>query len=189
MKKDLIISGVVGAAVIVVVGLFTFSVKPQLGGDFAGGVVPSQLFSASVATQSVTPVLANLYVNGGISIGGTAAANQTVQQYTATTSYPAAAVTLGPVSASTSTTSTTVTVPFGGFTVGDPCSEIFYNGASSTAPVVSYDANITAAGTGTATATVIFFNAASTAVTFNVTSSAASGATSTIKVTCRHAGV
>jgi hypothetical protein len=190
MKKDLIISAVAGAAIALVVGgIFVFTRPAQLAGDFPGGIVPSNLFTASAANNSVTPVLSNLLVNGAVSAGGTAAANQTVQQFTATTSYPTAStVTLGPVSASTSTTSTSINIPFGGFSIGDPCSEIFYNGASSSAPLVSYDGNITAVGSGSATATVIFFNASSSSVVFNTTSSA-TGASSTLKVTCRHAGV
>src|SRR5580692_5415529 len=71
--------------------------------------------------------------------------------------------------------------------IADPCSEIFYNGVSSTS-LVSFDANITAVGNGTATATIIFFNAANSTTTFTVTSTA-TGASSTLKATCRHAGV
>jgi hypothetical protein len=149
--------------------------------------VPTNLFTASAANNSVTPVLSNFYVNGGISAGGVAPANQTAFQYTATTSYPSSAVTLGPTSATTSTRSTSLTVTAGGFSIGDPCSEIFYNGVSSTS-LVSFDGNITAVGNGTATATIIFFNAANSTTTFTVTSTA-TGASSTLKATCRHAGV
>jgi hypothetical protein len=176
---------------VVVVGLLVigfFHGGILTGGDFAGGIVPSQLFTANSGANSVTPILSNVLVPGAVSIGGTSANYQTAAQYTATTSYPASAITLGPNGATTSTTSTSITVPSGAFSVGDPCSEIFYNGASSTAPIVSYDGNITAVGSGTATATVIFFNASSGSVTFNPTSTV-TGVSSTLKVTCRHAGV
>jgi hypothetical protein len=85
--------------------------------------------------------------------------------------YPASAVTVGSTSAMTSTTSTSLTVAAGGFSIGDPCGEIFYNGVSSTS-LVSFDSNITAVGNGTATATTIFFNAANSTTTFTVTSTA-----------------
>lgn len=186
--KQTIIGAVVGAAVAVLAVIGLHAVAPQLLGDFAGGIAPSQLLTANVSASSLTPVLSNFYVPGTISYGGTAVANQTVQQYTATTSYPsAAAVTLGNISQTSSTASTTVSIPFGGFSTGDPCSEIYYNGVPPSGNV-SFDANITTSTASAATATVLFMNVAGANVTFNTTSSY-TGASSTLKLTCRHAGV
>jgi|SRR5580693_2087346 hypothetical protein len=122
MKKYLIIAGVVVVAVVAVV---VFRSSPQLGGDFPGGVLPTNFFTGSDAAGYVYPVgsLA-LGAPNGVYVGGLAANNETVLQYTATTSYPlGSAITL-----TTSTpTSTSLYIPVAGFSIGDPCSEIPYN--------------------------------------------------------------
>lgn len=178
------IIAVVVVLVLAFVGIKVFT--PALGGDFAGGIVPSQLFTANSSQNSVTPVLSNLYLNGGVSVGGTAAANQIPVIYTATTSYPSTAVTLGGFTASTSTTSTSFAFSASGFSVGDAC-EVGYNGATTTS-AFGLDALITAVSGNNVTATVTFWNGASTAITLTVTSTV-TGASSTIKTTCFHTGV
>jgi hypothetical protein len=81
-----IVAGVVVAVLVagIFVGAKVFA--PQLAGDFAGGIT-SNLLTCSAGTNSCTPNLSNFYVNGGISAGGTAAANQVTMMYTATTTY------------------------------------------------------------------------------------------------------
>jgi hypothetical protein len=184
-KNYLIVAGAVVVALVAAVVVFHSS--PQLAGDFAGGIQPGPLFTCNVSTNSCTPNLSNLYVNGATSVGGTIPNNQITVLYTATTSYPAVALTLGSISATTSTTSTNIGIPVAGFSVGDPCSAISYNGASSSA-LISYDGNITAAGTNNATATILFMNVGTSTTTFTVTSTA-TGVSSTLKATCIHTGV
>ena len=46
-----------------------------LGGDFAGGVTPSQLWTGNAAAGSVSPVLPNLALNGNITETNNAAVN------------------------------------------------------------------------------------------------------------------
>ena len=55
-------------------------------------------------------------------------------------------------------------------------------------PGVSYDGNITAVGNSAATSATVIFFGATTNQTFTVTSTA-TGVSSTLKVTCRHAGM
>lgn len=190
--KDYLYAGLTGAVAVclgVFVGLFLYAKSvPQTGGDFAGGVVPVQLLTANVSTNSVTPVLSNLYLNGAVSVGGTEAGNQITAFYTATTSYPAASATLGAITASTSTTSTNITFTAPGFAVGDYCN-VSYNGATTTS-AFGMDGEITAYSTSTnqATATVTFWNGSSSAITFTPTSSF-TGVSSTVKATCYHTGV
>src|SRR4051794_14203575 len=84
-----IVGGLVG-------GFILTKVAPLVGGDFAGGITPSQLFTASVSggvsnNGYVTPVgsLA-LLSNGAIGAGGTSANNAVTVLYTAVANYPAA---------------------------------------------------------------------------------------------------
>jgi hypothetical protein len=180
-----ILAGIAG----LVIGFFVGkALLPQLGGDFAGGIVPGNVWVCSAATQSCTPVngVPNLYLNGAISVGGTAANNQIPVVYTATTSYPATAFNLGPIQGTTSTTSTSQSFTAPGFSVGDAC-EVSYNGASTTG-AFGADAFVTAVSGNAVTTTATFWNGGSSAITMNVTSSA-TGASSTLKVTCFHTGV
>jgi hypothetical protein len=182
---------VLGIVAVLVVGFLGWkALQPQTGGDFAGGITPSQLFTANSSANSITPVLSNLYLTGGVSVGGTAAANQIPVIYTATTQFPATTtLTLGPIQATTSTTSTAVSFSASGFAIGDAC-EVFYNGNGTSTTAFGADGFITAysTSTGAATATVTFWNGNSAAITFTVTSTV-TGVSSTIKTTCFHTGV
>lgn len=179
--KKLVIGGIVAVVLAFFVGSAIQS-QTLRGGDFAGGIVPSQLFTANGSTNGVTPV-----GNLNIGFGGTAAANQIVTVYTAVANYPAATnVTLGGFTAATSTTSTAVSFSASGFSVGDSC-EIAYNGATTTS-AFGADAFVTAVSGNNATATVTFWNGASSAITLTPTSSA-TGVSSTLKATCFHTGV
>jgi hypothetical protein len=181
MNLKTLLAGAFGGAVIVVAAFFigTHSVT-QTGGDFAGGIVPSQLFTANAGTNSVTPNLSNLLVNGAVSAGGVAAANQITVQYTGTTVYPGTSTVLGPLGAATSTTSTVVSFTSAGFTVGDSC-EVFYALTNPTATwPVFLSANVTAVSGSLVSSTVSFQNGSSSQQTLN---------SSTLKVTCSHTGV
>lgn len=158
------------------------------GGDFAGGITPSQFFTGNASTNSVTPNLSNLYLNGGISVGGTGANNQIPVVYTATTAYPVSSnVNLGPLVSSTSTATTTVSFNAAGFSVGDAC-EISYNGVTSTPDAFGADGFVTAVSGNAVTTTVTFWNGAGRVTTLTVTSTVTS-ASSTLKATCFHTGV
>jgi len=189
--KEYLKAGLVGAVAIFLGGFLALRfgpvAAPQTGGDFAGGIQPSQLFSANVTTNSVTPNLSNLYVNGAVSVGGTGANNQVTAFYTATTAYPTAAVTLGPVTASTSTTSTAESFNAPGFSVGDAC-EVAYNGNGTSTLPFGADAFISAVSGNAVTATVTFWNGNTANLTLTVTSTV-TGASSTLKTTCFHTGV
>jgi hypothetical protein len=201
MNKTLIgfvaVVGVLGLAIGFGVG---WSAKPaaQTGGDFPGGQAPSQLLSASVSGGAgsgyVTPV-GNLAMlpTGAIGAGGQAANNAVTEIYTAVATYPwtpssTSAITLGPIQSTTSTAVTQLAFTSAGFVVGDAC-EVFYNGASTTATQgFGADAFVTAVSGNAVTSTVTFWNGATSTIPLNVTSTA-SGVTSTLKVTCFHAGV
>jgi hypothetical protein len=186
MNKYLIAGLVVVAVVAGAVGSYLVQ-TPLLGGDFAGGITPSQLFTASTATNSVSPILSNMLVPGAVSAGGVAANNQITVAYTATTSYPTVgSSTLGPVTANTSATTTQVTLIAAGFAVGDAC-EVAYN-AGPTSTAFGADAFVTAVNGGTATATVTFWNGGIATTTLNATSTV-TGVSSTLKTTCFHTGV
>ena len=178
-KKYLALIGIVVIAGALYLGLA--SNKPLLGGDFAGGIVPNQLFTANTATNGITPI-----GNLSVGFGGTAAANQIPVVYTATTSYPAAQVTLGPITANNSATSTSFAFNASGLSVGDSC-EVAYNGNTSTA-AFGADAFVTAVNGNAVTSTVTFWNGSTASTTLNVTSTA-TGASSTLKATCFHTGV
>jgi hypothetical protein len=180
-KKYLALTGFAVIAVVGAVYLSLSSNKPLLGGDFAGGILPSQLFTANTATNGITPI-----GNLSIGFGGTAAANLIPVLYTATTAYPAATVTLGPLVSSTSTTSTVLSFIAPGFSVGDGC-EVAYNGTTSTLPFGA-DAFVTAVNGNSVSTTATIWNGAGSIITLTPTSSA-TGVSSTLKVTCFHTGV
>jgi hypothetical protein len=181
----LVVASIIGGAVSgFAVNKLTSSI---LGGDFAGGIVPSQLFSANASTNSVTPNLSNLLVPGAVSVGGVAANNQIPIVWTATTSYPAAATTLGPIQATTSTTSTAISFTAAGFSVGDAC-EITYNGTGTSTTPFGADGFVTAVNGNAVTTTVTFWNGNSASLTLTVTSTV-TGVSSTLKATCFHPGV
>jgi len=173
---------ILSVAAVVLVGVFGYqSLATKLGGDFAGGVTPTQLFTPNVSTGGITPV-----GNLSIGFGGTAAANQITALYTATTAYPSAIVNLGSILSSTSTTSTVVSFTASGFSVGDACN-VAYNGASTTG-AFGADSFVTAVSGNNISATVTFWNGLSSVVPLNVTSTA-TGVSSTLKTTCFHTGV
>ena len=182
-KSTQIIFWLVVAVLIAVAG-FQFvagGVTPMLGGDFAGGVTPTNLLTASVSNGGVTPV-----GNLAFGFGGTAPANQIVTLYTATEAYPATAFNLGAITNATSATSTSFGFTASGFSVGDPC-EVGYNGATTTS-AFGADAFVTAVSGNAVTTTVTFWNGSSAAITLTATSSA-TGVSSTLKTTCFHTGV
>jgi hypothetical protein len=191
MKDKLILGGVVLVAVFL--GVLALRLVPvQTGGDFPMGNVPTQLMTGvdspvGSAPGYVQPVggLA-LLSPGGVGAGGTAAANNVTVIYTATTTYPAATVTLGGITAATSTTSTVVSYTACGFSVGDAC-EASYNGGPTSTPFGA-DSFVSAVSGCAVSATVTFWNGASSAVTLLQTSTA-TGVSSTLKDTCFHTGV
>ena len=181
------------ALAVVCVGGWAIANKPQLGGDFAGGQVPSNLWTGSAATNSVSPITSNVFIPGAVSAGGVGANNQVTIVYTAVTTYPwtpssTGGILLGPVSATTSTTSTVLAFNATGFAVGDAC-EVAFNGTTSSLPFGA-DAFVTSVATATnaVSATVTFWNGANQIIGFNNTSTG-SGVTSTLKTTCFHTGV
>ena len=64
------------------VGAWAIANKPQVGGDFAGGVVPSNLWTGSAATNSVSPITSNVLVPGAVSAVGVGANNQVTITFT-----------------------------------------------------------------------------------------------------------
>jgi hypothetical protein len=185
-NTKLIITGLV--AVVLSVFIANYG-QPLLGGDFAGGIVPSQLFSANTATQSITPLngVPNLLLNGNISVGGVSANNQVTDVYTAVETYPwtqssTSAIVIA--SGTTNTTSTSFAFNAPGFAVGDPC-EVQYSGTTSTL----YTQGFVSAVNGSAvTTTVTFLNSTLASITMTVTSTV-TGVTSTVKSTCIATGV
>jgi hypothetical protein len=138
----------------------------QLGGDFAGGVTPTNLFSASTASNSVTPVLSNLLVSGAVSAGGTGANNQLPIIYTAVATYPGQTSLSIPSLASATSSATTTQISFSaaGFTVGDPC-EVQYSFSTST---LITSANVTAVSGSSVTTTVSLLNVSGSSITATV---------------------
>jgi hypothetical protein len=190
--KDYLIVGLIIAVAVCVGIVGGVKLSPSLGGDFPGGQLPTNLMTGvdspvGTAAGYVSPV-GNLALlsNGGIGAGGVTAANNLTETFTATTSYPSAAVTLAPVTAATSTTSTAVAFTAPGFSVGDAC-EVSYNGATTTS-AFGADAFITAVNGIAVTTTVTFWNGSASAISLTPTSSA-TGVSSTLKTTCFHTGV
>lgn len=184
MNKPLIalvaIAAVVGGLIGGVVA-YKLNNAPLAGGDFPGGIVPSNLWSVNTSTGAITPI-----GSFNVGVGGTAYANQITALYTATTSYPTAAITLGPITANNSATSTSFAFNASGLSVGDSC-QVTYNGGP-TSGAFGADAFITAVSGNNVTGTATFWNGATASTTLNVTSTA-TGASSTLKLTCFHTGV
>jgi hypothetical protein len=174
-------------AVGVFLGALGFSfVHPSAmtGGDFAGGIQPSQLLTANVTTNSVTPSLSNLYVNGSISAGGVAANNQLAEVYTGVTVWPLSATTIATSSFASAATTTSVAFTSPGFAIGDPCVEQ-YSGTTST---LIMSGQVTAVSGSAVTSTVTILNATGASVSVTVTSTV-TGVSSTLKTTCFATGV
>ena len=160
---------------------------PLTGGDIAGGVMPTNLWTGNGATNSVTPVTANVLVPGAISAGGVSANNQIPVIYTAVQTWPWTPSSTNPVtiaSGTNNTTSTTVSFNSPGFVVGDPC-EVQYTGTTST---LFTQAFVTAVNGNAVTSTVSLLNATLASITATVTSTV-TGVTSTLKATCLATGV
>lgn len=134
--------------------------SPILGGDFAGGVVPGQLFTANSSQNSVTPILPNLYLTGAVSVGGTNLYNQIGAVYTTSSSLPAT-VALGTFGGTTSTASSSFSLTastssnlyVASLQVGDPCA-----GSANTSSIYVDGCVVTAVGGGSATGTIVFSN-------------------------------
>ena len=186
MKKDLIISAVAGGVIAVVLGvvLSVTGVTPSIAGDFAGGIQPSNLFTANVGANSVTPSLSNLLVNGAISAGGVSANNQLPEIYTGVANWPASSTSIATSSFSTAATTTSVSFTSAGFVIGDPC-EAQYTGTTSTLITQAY---VTAVSGSQVTSTVTFINISGAAISVLPTSTV-TGVTSTLKTTCFATGV
>lgn len=175
-----------------VVGAFGLNqVAPMVGGDFAGGVLPSQLFTGSASGGAsnngyVSPVgNLGLLSNGAIGAGGVSANNALTVIYTGVSVWPTAATTI--LSSSTpfgSATTTQVSFTASGFSVGDPC-EVEYTGTTST---LFMSANVSAVSGNAVTSTVSILNASGASITVAVTSTV-TGVSSTLKSTCFHTGV
>jgi len=189
MKEYLKVGAVILVAAFVgAVGAIKLSATPQLAGDFPGGILPTQLVTGNDAAGYAYPVGSLAWgAPNGLYIGGLAAANELTAFNTAVTNYPVSSnVNLGSITAATSTTSTVVAFSASGFSVGDAC-EVSYNGTTSTSPFGA-DSFITAVNGSSVSATVTFWNGATSLVTLTPTSSA-TGVSSTLKVTCFHTGV
>jgi hypothetical protein len=176
-----LVGGVIGAKVL----------APLIGGDFAGGIVPSNLWTGNAASNYVNPVgTFAVAAPGGFYFGGTAANNQVPTVYTAVGTYPwtpssTSAITISSLaSASSSATTTSLSFTAPGFSVGDPC-EVQYTGSTST---LITSANVTAVSGSAVTSTATFLNVSGSSVTLYATSTV-TGVTSTIKLTCIATGV
>lgn len=157
MKDKLILAGIVVVAALVAGAIFTH--VPLLGGDFAGGVVPSTLVTASASggltgNGYVQPVgsLSSDAANG-LSVGGS-------DQYHGLTAYvtasgtPASAVTLGALGSASSTATTSVTVSeTAGLSIGAICS-----GSTATTTVYVSGCLLASTNGATGTATVAYSN-------------------------------
>jgi hypothetical protein len=171
-----VVGGMVGAVLVK---------GPLTGGDYAGGIQPSQLFTGNVTTNSVTPNLANLLVSGAVSAGGIAANNQITAIYTAVQNFPTIGGTFAAGATPSSTvTSTNIAFSANGFAVGDTC-EIEYNFTTST---LLTSGNVSAVSGSNVTTTVTFLNATGLSVSDAATSTI-TGVSSTVKATCYHTGV
>jgi hypothetical protein len=178
-----IVGGLVG-------GVAANKLVPMVGGDFAGGVTPSQLFTASASGGAgngyVTPAGSlGMLASGAIGAGGQSANNALTVIFTGVSVWPTAATTI--LSSSTpfgSATTTQVSFTASGFSVGDPC-EVEYTGTTST---LLTSANVSAVSGNAVTSTVNILNASGASITVTATSTI-TGVSSTVKTTCFHTGV
>jgi hypothetical protein len=149
-----LLAGVVGGYVVNKLGA-----APLVGGDFAGGITPSSLVTASASggltgNGYVAPIgsLSSAAVNG-LTIGGT-------DQYHGLTAYvtasgtPTSVATLGAFGATTSSASTTITIPeTAGLSVNAICS-----GNAATTTVFVSGCILTSTNGVTGTAQVYYSN-------------------------------
>jgi hypothetical protein len=161
MNNKSLIAGLAVLAIVggLVGGYAADKLTPVLGGDFAGGIAPSNLVTATTSggltgNGYVYPVGAfSSDAASGLSVGGS-------DQYHGLTAYvtasgtPAVVATLGPLGATTSTATTTVTVPeSAGLAVGAICS-----GSSATTTVYVSGCILASTNGATGTATVYYSN-------------------------------
>ena len=164
--KDYLYAGLVGAVAVclgVFVALFLYSKSvPVTGGDFAGGIIPSTLWTPATSTNSVAPVGAfTVAAPNGLYLGGYTIYNEQTEYNTAS-GTPASVITLGPMNSVTSTATTTMTVPNTiGLTVGAICS---CGAATSTVFVSGCTLLSTDGVTGTASVAYTNFTGANLAV-------------------------
>jgi len=184
----LVAAAVVGGLLVGVVGHF---LAPMVGGDFAGGIVPNNLWSGNSTTNSVSPIsgLPNILTTGSLSAGGIATNNQVTALYTAVATYPwtpssTSAITIASSTFTAAQTSTQIAFVSSGFAVNDVC-EVRYDGTTSTLFTTGL---VTAVSGSNVTTTVTFLNATGATVPLTVTSTI-TGVTSTLKATCIHTGV
>jgi hypothetical protein len=147
-----IVSGLVG-------GYAAYKLVPQLGGDFAGGAVPSNLETGSASggltgNGYVQPVGSLAYnAANGISVGGS-------DQYHGLTTYvtasgtPASVITLGAFGSTTSSATSSIVVPeTAGLSIGAICS-----GSTATTTVYISGCVLASTNGATGTATVAYSN-------------------------------
>jgi hypothetical protein len=134
----------------------------SLGGDFAGGVQPTNLFTANVANGTITPIGSfALVAPNGTYVGGTSVYNEQTSYVSASGTLPAAGLALGPLNSTTSTASTTLTVPnTAGLSTGAICS----GGIATTTAFIS-GCILTSTNGATGTATVYVQNGTGAALT------------------------
>jgi hypothetical protein len=155
-------SVILAVVCLVVGGVIGYSFVPKLFGDFSGGQTPSQIFTANISTNSISPInaLQNIYTTGAIGVGGTGQYNQVSAIYSASSSLTAT-TTLGAIGLASSTATSTFSLPANatsgfavtGLQVGDPC----FGGTNNTSTAVD-NCIITAVGGGSATGTFAYSN-------------------------------
>ena len=161
MNNKSLIAGLAVLAIVggLVGGYVAYKLAPELGGDFAGGIVPTNVVTAS-ASGGLT---GNGYVYpvgsfssdaaNGLSIGG-ADQYHGLLDYVTASGTPATVITLGPLGATTSTATTTITLPeAAGLSVGAICS-----GSSATTTVYVSGCLLTSTDGATGTAAVAYSN-------------------------------
>lgn len=151
---------------VVVCGALYFA-RPLLGGDFAGGIVPTNLITGSTSggltgNGYVTPVGSFSDADqNGVSVGGTDQWHGFTAYVTASGTPPSAGSVLGAIGLASSTATTTITVPeTAGLQLGAICS----GGSNNTSTYVSGCLLLTTNG-ATGTALVAYSNITSANVT------------------------
>jgi hypothetical protein len=159
MNNKYLYIGLAVAVVVVGAVLVIGRSGSQLGGDFAGGTLPGNLVTGSASggltgNGYVAPVgsLSSDAANG-LSIGGSDQYHG-LTEYISASGTPASVITLGPLGATTSTATTTVTVSeTQGLSLGAICS-----GSSATTTVYVSGCLLTSTNGATGTAIVAYSN-------------------------------
>lgn len=140
-------------------GYAAYQLIPQLGGAYAGGVTPSQLFTGSASGGAngngyVQPVgsAEDVAINGE-GVGGTSLYNA-VNYVDTASGTPASVITLGPLGSTTSTATTSITLPnTAGLALGAIC-----DGGSATTTVYIDGCTLQTTDGVTGTALVAYAN-------------------------------